>query len=73
MIDDHLEDYLPSVSVPVLIARGARDKIAPGQWARQLAKGAHGAKLREVADAAHVVQFSKPTELLAACRDFLSA
>jgi pimeloyl-ACP methyl ester carboxylesterase len=72
MISDHLEEYLPTVGVPVLIARGAKDNIAPHQWAQQLAGITPGAKLCEIAGAAHVVQFTKPRELFAACEEFLS-
>jgi pimeloyl-ACP methyl ester carboxylesterase len=58
MVRDRIEDTLPDVRAPVVIARGARDPIVPRVWAAYLAARAPQATFVEIAGAAHAVHYS---------------
>lgn len=73
MMLDHIEEYLPTIKAPVLITRGANDKISPYEWILKLSESTPGSSLGEIPGAAHVAQFTKPKELFAQCQKFLSA
>ena len=68
---DRIEDKLPRVAVPTMIACGERDPVSPPRWGERLARltgtaaagGAPGAPFRVVAGAAHAVPFSHPDAL----------
>ena len=73
MLADRIEDDVRGCRVPGLVVRGARDPIAPGRWARRLARLAPDAGLLEIPGAAHAVQHTRPQELAAACAPFLAS
>jgi pimeloyl-ACP methyl ester carboxylesterase len=54
------------LGTPALVIRGARDPVAPADWAARVADAFPGGDLVEVPGAAHVVQFSAPHEVAAA-------
>lgn len=72
MVADHIEETLAKVQAEVLLVRGAKDAIAPKPWLIYLAGQAAQAKVTEIADAPHLVQFVKPKELFRACERFLN-
>lgn len=73
LLHDHIEDHLPKVTIPICIVRGSNDPIAPRKWLRYLVSRNKQAVMREVDDAPHNPQFTKPKELYGLCRDFLNA
>ena len=73
MVEDKVEETLSKTAVPVLIIRGERDPIVPRAWVEHLSRQTPHVTVHEIAHAAHVVQFTKPEELLTVCRPFLDA
>lgn len=71
MLEDRIEEYIPSVAVPTLIVRGSKDMIAPRRWVVYLAGRMNNATTIEIKGAPHVVQYIKPKELFEACENFL--
>jgi pimeloyl-ACP methyl ester carboxylesterase len=68
MLADRIEDHLATASVPVLLARGQHDPVAPRSWLARLALRVPRAALVgavEVPDAHHVAQWSHPAEVAA--------
>jgi pimeloyl-ACP methyl ester carboxylesterase len=72
MLDDHIEENVKKINSRILVVRGAKDPIVPKVWTEHLVKQSNYISAVEILHAAHVVQFTKPKELLAACGDFLS-
>lgn len=71
MIADRIEDSLKQCRQPILIVRGEKDKIVPRKWAAMLSTIKHRYTLIEMPNAPHLLQYKKPKELVAICRDFL--
>lgn len=71
MIEDKIEDTLADCNLPVLIVRGAQDKIVSARWVHYLQSRMRQAVVREVPDAPHVVQMKKPDELAEWCNEFI--
>lgn len=69
---DRIEENLPRLRSPVLIVRGAEDRIVPQPWAEELASRCRTGRILVVAGAAHTVNFSHPSELSHAVRDFVT-
>jgi pimeloyl-ACP methyl ester carboxylesterase len=73
---DRVEDVLPLLSCPLLVVRGAHDRIAPEDWVSALASDGHGsgAQRRWVTlDAgAHMVPFTHGDLVAAAVHRFLA-
>ncbi|MBB2911476.1 pimeloyl-ACP methyl ester carboxylesterase [Streptosporangium becharense] len=65
---DPVERKLRHVRTPTLVVRGARDLIAPREWARQVAGLLPRGDLAEVPDAGHTLNYSAPAELARAIR-----
>ena len=61
-------DILPSIDVPVLVAYGERDVVAPRALAQEIASGIAGSELVEISGAGHVANADAP----AAFNDLLS-
>ncbi len=68
---DRIEEKLPRVRVPVVVARGARDPIVSERWAEELTSLLSTARLVVFPGAAHTVNYSYPGELAQAIRAFL--
>jgi pimeloyl-ACP methyl ester carboxylesterase len=62
---------LPSIAVPVLVARGERDGIAPQPLSDEIAAGIRGAKRDVVANAGHVANADNPEVFNEMVTDFL--
>ncbi|WP_180357914.1 alpha/beta fold hydrolase [Streptomyces sp. NP160] len=63
MLSDRIEDHLAAAAVPVLVARGQHDPVAPRGWLARLALRVPRASLvgaTEVPGAHHVAQWSHP-------------
>ncbi|PPG41489.1 alpha/beta fold hydrolase [Pseudoclavibacter sp. RFBA6] len=73
MIAYPLEDRLADVSVPVLVARGARDPIAPHDWCLLLAARAVSGRLLTIPHHSHAVQHTAAPALAGALRAFADA
>ena len=63
-------DMLPSIDVPVLVACGERDVVAPRSLSQEIAEGIPGAHLEIVADAGHVANADRPESFNALVRSF---
>ena len=57
---DRIEDKAPSIAAPTLVARGARDRIAPQPWVDHLAGLLPDGHTAVVSGASHTVQYSHP-------------
>ncbi len=67
-----LEDMLPYVAAPSIVARGEHDPVAPLQWCEQVCDLAGSDRLVVVAGWGHAVHYSAPRRLVEAIRPFLS-
>jgi 3-oxoadipate enol-lactonase len=65
-------DILPSISVPVLVAHGENDAVAPVARAEEIASNVPGARLATVPAAGHVANADNPEGFNALLRGFLS-
>jgi 2-hydroxy-6-oxonona-2,4-dienedioate hydrolase len=70
---DRIEDKLPSLDVPTLVVRGARDPIVPQRWAEEVARGLPRGRLVVVPGAAHTMCFTSPDALARVVRPFVAA
>lgn len=70
LVDD-LEARLPAVGVPVLVARGSRDRLVSPAWAARLARRAATGTYREIADVDHDAEYRAPARLADALAPFL--
>jgi 2-hydroxy-6-oxonona-2,4-dienedioate hydrolase len=70
-LEDHIEERLPQVRVPVLVVRGSRDPIVPQRWAEEAARLLSMGKIVVVPGSAHVANFDAPLELARVIRAFL--
>jgi 3-oxoadipate enol-lactonase len=64
---------LPAIDVPVLVAYGEHDAVAPLARAQEIASGVAGAALAMIPGAGHVANADNPDAFNARLRDFLSA
>jgi 2-hydroxy-6-oxonona-2,4-dienedioate hydrolase len=67
----HLEERIPSVTVPVLAVRGERDPVVPRRWVRELAAAAPRGVWREV-PGAHGCHHGRPREVAALLLEMLA-
>ena len=63
-------DILASIDVPVLVAYGEHDVVAPRPLAQEIASGIPGARLEVVAGAGHVSNADRPESFNALVRSF---
>lgn len=63
-------DILPSIDVPVLVAHGERDVVAPRALAQEMASGIAGSELVEIAGAGHVANADAPAAFNELLNDF---
>lgn len=64
-------DVLPGIKVPVLVAYGEHDSIAPQALAEEIASGIAGARLASVPGAGHVANADAPQAFNELVREFL--
>jgi len=72
MLDDRPEDKLPAVRQPVLVVRGARDRVAPEDWCRTAAGLAPAGSFASVPGGAHMPHWSDTHALVPVLRRFLA-
>ena len=65
---DHIEARLPSLTVPVTVVRGTRDRLCPHDWAAGLAGAAPRGRVVEIPGAAHMTPQTHPDEVAAILR-----
>ncbi|HEY1869385.1 MAG TPA: alpha/beta hydrolase [Candidatus Cybelea sp.] len=66
-------DLLSSIDVPVLVAHGEHDSVAPRERSEEIASGIAGARLVSIAGAGHVANADAPGTFNAMLEEFLSA
>jgi len=66
-------DILPSIDVPVLVAYGEHDAVAPAALAHEIASSLPNARLAMVPAAGHVANADNPKAFNALLKDFLLA
>lgn len=71
MVTDRPEDDLEVVRCPVVLVRGARDRIVPATWTDELAAANPRAVVRELPGAPHGAHVSAPQEVAAICASLL--
>ncbi len=64
-------DVLPAIDVPVLVAHGEHDAVAPRALAQEVADGIGGSRLIEIAHAGHVANADNPAEFNRILREFV--
>jgi triacylglycerol lipase len=69
--DRPLDDILPSITAPTLVAWGANDRLFPAALAEVVAGGVKGSRKVLIPDASHFPQVDNPAALNAALLDFL--
>ena len=70
MVEDHIEETVKKIKLPILIVSGSKDKIAPKEWAEFLASTAPDGKVVEIVSAPHLLQYQKPKELVRITLEF---
>ena len=65
---DRIEHRLRDVRVPVVVVRGARDRLCPHDWASGLASAAPRGRLVELPGAAHMTVHTHPDDVAAVVR-----
>lgn len=73
MLGDAIEQKLPRVSCPALVVCGARDRVVPLRWARQVADLLPLGTLEIVPRYAHMAHYSGPLAVAPTLRRFLDA
>jgi pimeloyl-ACP methyl ester carboxylesterase len=66
-------DVLRTIDVPVLVAYGENDAIAPRALSEEIAAGIRGAQLAAIGNAGHVANADNPAAFNALLRDFLTS
>ena len=66
------DQALASLHIPVVVIRGARDRIAPQDWSAKLSAIARG-RLQVVGGAAHMLPLTHPDAVVKAVCDVTSA
>ncbi|MFD0851422.1 alpha/beta fold hydrolase, partial [Actinomadura adrarensis] len=70
-LDDHLEDVLAGLPVPVLVLRGREDRLFTERWAHELVRTAPRGHLAEV-PGAHTFVWPHPEAWSIPIRDFVA-
>ncbi|HEU4658278.1 MAG TPA: alpha/beta hydrolase [Capillimicrobium sp.] len=74
MVADRIEERLPDVACPVLVVRGARDRVASPAWCARVLRLAGGrGEVVELSGGAHMAHYARAIEMAAALRPFLAA
>jgi pimeloyl-ACP methyl ester carboxylesterase len=70
---DRIEEKLPRIPAPSLVARGERDAIAPQAWAEEVARRLGAGAVRVIRGKGHALNYSAADELMRIIRPFLRA
>ncbi|WP_026535463.1 alpha/beta fold hydrolase [Arthrobacter sp. H14] len=68
MLNYQIEQRIACVTVPVLIAAGERDPVAPGPWLEKLARSCPGARTAVVAGQPHAAMYTDPGAVSRLCQ-----
>jgi 2-hydroxy-6-oxonona-2,4-dienedioate hydrolase len=71
-LEDRIEEKLPRLGMPTLVARGANDPIAPQRWCEELAWLLPDGRLAVIAQAPHATNYDAPMALTRLVLAFLS-
>lgn len=71
MVDDRIEAKVGSVACPVLVVRGARDRVASAAWCSRLAALGGGSAV-SLSAGAHMAHYARAVEMAAVLRPFLA-
>jgi pimeloyl-ACP methyl ester carboxylesterase len=66
---DRIDERLTDVGVPVVVVRGTRDRLCPGDWAARVAAAAPKGRLAEIDGAAHMTVLTHPDAVAGLLRD----
>jgi pimeloyl-ACP methyl ester carboxylesterase len=66
---DRIDRRLASVTVPVVVVRGTRDRLCPHDWAAQVCAAALRGRLIEIPEAAHMTVQTHPDAVAAVVRE----
>jgi 2-hydroxy-6-oxonona-2,4-dienedioate hydrolase len=72
MLDDHIEEKMPLLSMPLLLLRGEHDPIAPQSWIERLARLANVGEVAVVPGVGHAVNYTAPEALVGLIERFLA-
>lgn len=72
MLQDHIEEKLPRVQVPTLVARGSHDSLATQRWAEEMARLLPQGRLVVIPGAPHAANFAAPDKLVEVVVPFLA-
>lgn len=67
MLQNHIEDGIINVTVPVLVVRGTKDPIVPAAWTAALARLALEGTVAQVAGESHVMMYRSAASVAALC------
>jgi len=70
MLADPLERALAHVEVPVVLVRGARDRVVPAAWVARLAAVRPSSVVVQIPGAGHVVHWTHPEFVAQLCEQF---
>jgi pimeloyl-ACP methyl ester carboxylesterase len=70
-LEDRIEDKLPAMRFPTLVARGAYDPIAPERWCAELARWLPDGRLVVIPHAPHAANYDAPAALARIVLEFL--
>lgn len=68
MLQNHIEDEIINVAVPVLVVRGTNDPIVPAAWTSAVARLAMSGSMTQVAGESHVMMYRSAATVAALCR-----
>lgn len=71
MLNDPIEEKLPSITQPVLLVRGQRDAIAQQRWLDEVARLVGTGRAVVIPGWGHSINYSAADQLVAALRPFL--
>lgn len=71
-IRDRVEAKLPSIEAPTILVRGARDRLVPERWAKEMASLLPHAKLIVIPNGTHAVQYQSAGAVALALQEFLA-
>lgn len=73
MLQHRIEDVAPTLSMPTLVMRGARDRVCPEDWVRAVAKMIPGTRLEQVPGKSHETMISSAEPVADMVADFAAA
>jgi pimeloyl-ACP methyl ester carboxylesterase len=71
VMNDRIEERLPSILAPTLVVRGEHDKLVPQRWVEEVVKLLPNGRLAVIRDTGHVPNYATPAEVARVIRPFL--